>query len=163
MPRKVRNSYHKGKSKPGVTAHLKKRWEDPVYREKQLALLKAGADRATRRGVPDGMNKAQAEAAWCLARKHATRFIEIMEDAGKVPEVTVPGSPEEMAKETLKSAFVHAVGPLTDAKTKAAYQRLVLDFTMAKPESKSKLTLDKSEEWLATLAKDMNVDGSGPK
>ncbi len=82
-----------------------------------------------------------------------------MEKAGEIPEVVVPGSEAEMAKEVLREAYKDAVSPMTDKKVKATYQRLVLDFTKAKPESRSKLTLDKSEEWLAALEEDMNADG----
>jgi hypothetical protein len=106
-------------------------------------------------GVPDGLTKADVAPLWAKAKELSERFIRIMEDAGKVERAPVPGSKEEMGKQALAEAFTYGVGPHTDAKTKSAYLKLVLDFTMAKPESKSKLTLDRSEEWLAALEADM--------
>jgi hypothetical protein len=117
-----------------------------------------GKPAPTRRGVPDGMRKAEADALWTRAEAQANRFIRIMKDAGELPEVVVPGTEAEMAEKALAEAYKNAVGPLTDAKTKAAFCRLVLDFTKSKPESKSKLTLDKSEEFLAALEEDMRKD-----
>lgn len=143
-------------------------WADPVRREQMLAQRRA--TRAlrehtykprSRMGVPDGMRKAEAMALWDKAKVEANRFIEIMTDAGNLPAVVVPGSEEEMAKETLRHAYEMAVGPLTDAKTKAAYLRIVLDFTKSKPETKSKLSLENSAEWLAALSADMpKADGN---
>jgi hypothetical protein len=109
----------------------------------------------SRMGVPDGMRKDEAMALWEKAKAEARKFITIMEDKELLPKVTIPGSEEEMAKRTLEEAYVYAVGPHTDAKTKAAYMRVVLDFTKSKPEQKSKLSLENSAEWLAALAADM--------
>lgn len=108
------------------------------------------------------MRKTDADALWARALVQAKRFMQIMEDNDEIEKVVVPGTEASMAKEALEHAFVHAISPLTDAKTKSAYLRLVLDFTKSKPESKSKLTLDKSEEWLDALEKDMKTDGGSP-
>jgi hypothetical protein len=149
--------------RPGLSEHFRKMWKDPEWREKMMEKRKAAGlvrkeKRNFRQGVPDGMRKADAEVLWDQARRQAKRFIQIMEDADKVETLPVPGTEAEMAKQVLEQAFVHAVSPLTDAKNKATYIRIVLDFTKSKPESKSKLTLDKSEEWLAEVAKDMGVN-----
>jgi hypothetical protein len=112
-------------------------------------------------GVPDGMRKPEAMRLWAEAREQAKKFIKIMEDKDLVETVVIPGSEAEMGKRALEEAFVMAIGPMTDAKTKAAAIRTVLEWTKAKPESKSKLTLDKSEEWLASLASDMPDADSG--
>lgn len=150
----------KGKRNSVQSQVWKEIWADPERREALLAKRRAApVQRGKRTGVPDGMRKADAEAAWARAAEQADRFIKIMEKAGEIPEVVVPGSEAEMAKEVLREAYKDAVSPMTDKKVKATYQRLVLDFTKAKPESRSKLTLDKSEEWLAALEEDMNADG----
>jgi hypothetical protein len=111
-----------------------------------------------RAGVPDGMTKAEAAPLWAKAREQARKFITIMEDAGEIAGVVIPGSEQDMAKRALEEAFALAVSPLTQAQVKNAAIRTVLEWTKAKPESKSKLTLDKSEEWLAALAADMKND-----
>ncbi len=140
----------------------KKKWADPETRENWLARRKflrelrgQSYKKPSRLGVPDGMRKDEAMALWEKAKAEARRFIEIMEEKDLVEKVVVPGSEEEMAKKTLEEAYVYAVSPLTDAKTKAAYMRIVLDFTKSKPESKQKLSLENSAEWLAALAQDM--------
>lgn len=163
MARKRKTSPRGKHKRTGTSEALRKKWADPVYREKLIARRKFAQDYRkannipypTRMGVPDGMRKAEALEIWAQARAYAKRFIEIMEEKELVEKVTVPGSEEEMAKKTLEEAFVMAVGPLTDAKTKSAYMRIVLDFTKSKPETKSKLTLDNSAEWLAALQADM--------
>lgn len=143
------------------TRALKTRWADPEQRAKLTASISAAAKRRTpenhryRRGVPDGMNAEQADAAWAQARELGRKFIKIMEDKDEVLKVVIPGSEAEMAKAALEEAFVMAVGPLSDAKTKNTAIRTVLEWTKAKPESKSKLTVTKAEDWLAELATDM--------
>ena len=149
----------------GVARVMKAKWADPVWKAAQLEKLKAGREKAKqenperfhRRNVPDGMRKAQALVKWAEADEQAGKFIKLMEAHDKVEKVPAAGSEEEMAKNALREAYKMAVSPLTDAKVKATYQRLVLDFTRAKPESKTKLTLDKSEEWLAALEADMKL------
>jgi hypothetical protein len=142
-----------GIKKPNSSAFMKARWEDPEYREKQLANLHANRGNRTR--VPDGMRKAQAQKLWSKAETLAERFITMLKDDGELPEVTVPGSDEAMATEALREAFVLAIGP-GDGKLKTANIRTVLEWTRAKPESKSKLTLEKSEDWLAAAQAEMD-------
>jgi hypothetical protein len=144
------------------SAKFKAMWADPETRERWLASKKFLREtrghtykKPSRMGVPDGMRKDEAMALWEKSKAEARKFIQIMEEKDLLPKVTVPGSEEEMAKKVLEEAYVYAVGPLTDAKTKAAYMRVVLDFTKSKPESKQKLSLENSAEWLAALAADM--------
>lgn len=115
----------------------------------------------SRIGVPDGMRKRDALPLWGKAREEAKRFIKIMEDAGKVDAVVVPGSEQEMAKKALEEAYVNAVSPMTDMKNKASFVRIVLEWTKAKPESKNKLTLENSEAWLNALQEDLKKDADG--
>lgn len=115
----------------------------------------------SRIGVPDGMRRYQVLPLWEKAEAQAKRFITIMEDADKLPKNPEPMSEEAMAKEALYEAFRIAVGPLTDAKTKVPAARLVLEFTKAKPEAKSRVTLDNAEAWLDALEKDMKKKDGG--
>jgi hypothetical protein len=149
-------------SKPSTSERWKALWADPVWRAKTTAAITAGLrnrdktkTRVSRIGVPDGMRAADADEAWAQARALGEKFIKIMEDKGEVEKVVVPGSEEEMAKIALQEAFVMAVSPLSDAKTKNASIRTVLEWTKSKPESKSKLTVNKAEDWLAEIAGDM--------
>jgi hypothetical protein len=133
---------------------MKRRWTDPEYRAKQTAQLHATRNTRARLGVPDGMRKVEAEAAWSHAATLADRFIKIMEEQGELPEVVIPGSEAEMATEVLREAFKIAVGPQS-VKDRISAINTVLNFTKSKPESKSKLTVNKAEDWLAELAGDM--------
>jgi hypothetical protein len=90
-----------------------------------------------------------------------------MEDKGEIPtdevvqvvtavgveNVTVPGTEAGMAKAALKQAFVLAVGPV-DRKIQIQAINTVLNFTKSKPESKSKLTLNKAEDFLDSILND---------
>jgi hypothetical protein len=137
-----------------LSAHMKRRWADPAYRAERIEALDKVRNPRARLGVPDGMRKSDADAAWAHAATLADRFIKIMEDQGELPEVVVPGSEAEMATEALREAFKIAVGPQRMADKLSAI-KVVLDFTKSKPESKSKLTVNKAEDWLAELAGDM--------
>jgi hypothetical protein len=123
-PKKTRRKDPKG------SIRLKALWADPEWRAALTAKFKEAAARRKdnpekyyRRGVPDGMRKAKAERLWSAAREQAKRFIKIMEDNGAVEAVVIPGSEAEMAKKALEAAYAHAIGPLGDAKTKAAAPR----------------------------------------
>jgi hypothetical protein len=142
------------------SAALKRRWENPEYRAEASAKLNEIRKPQPRLGVPDGMRKAQADAEWQKAGVLADRFIEIMKENEELPEVVIPGSEAEMAQEALKEAFRIAVGP-QGVKDRIAAINTVLNFTKAKPESKSKLTVNKAEEWLAEIAIDMKKDNDG--
>jgi len=126
--------------------------------ENRSRLMKEHPERFFRRGVPNGMRKRDAIPLWERARELSTRFIKLMEEAGEVPVVVVPDSDEEKAKQALAEAFTLAVGPSTQ-QIKIQAINTVLAYTKSKPESKSKLTLDKAEDFLAAVAADMKSNG----
>lgn len=158
--------------RPDIGPIMRAKWADPEWVAKNAPAFQAGRDKlknnpelGTRRGVPDGMRKAEADAIWAKAAEYSKRLIKIMEDAGEFTpaEVTVPGSEEEMGKQALAEAFKIALGPLTHAVTKNAAIRTVLEWTKAKPESKSSLNLNGAEQWLAQVQADMKAkSGSNP-
>ncbi|UGA46795.1 hypothetical protein HU230_0012430 [Bradyrhizobium quebecense] len=164
VPKKKRKTSPRGPSgikKPNVAAAVRLRWQDPEYREKMRlvnernkAERKLNPQKYTRTRVPDGMRKAEAQKKWAKAEQLAERFIKMLEDEGDIPAVTVPGSDEEMATRALREAFTLAVAP-GDQKIQTANIRTVLEWTRAKPESKSKVTVEKAEDWLAAAQADM--------
>jgi hypothetical protein len=128
--------------------------------EARIAAAKQNPENFWRRGVPDGMRKADADAKWAEANQLADRFIQIMKEQGELPDeeivevttlddegnketmsVPVPVSDNGKAERALREAFVLAVGP-TNLQTKTQAIRIVLDFTRSKPESKTKLTVN---------------------
>ncbi|MFI4971094.1 MAG: hypothetical protein ACHP7H_00325 [Hyphomicrobiales bacterium] len=134
--------------------------------EKIAADRKANPTKYSRTGVPDGMRRAQAEPLWERARSLADRFINIMKDNGELPtdevvivdgeEVTVPSTDNGKAEAALREAFVLAVGP-SDQKIKIQAINTVLNFTKSRPETKSKLTLNKAEDFLDAVAQDLGT------
>jgi hypothetical protein len=160
----------KGKRHPSpVAAHarLKELWKTPEFREKMRLrdvargiARKSDPAKYTRAGVPNGMTRAEAEPLWARARQLADRFIKIMKDKGELPElpddifdVAVPETDAGKAEEALKEAFVLAMGP-TDQKIKIQAINTVLAYTKSKPESRSKLTLNKAEDFLDAIEND---------
>lgn len=103
------------------------------------------------------MRKAEAVKLWAKANDLAGDFINMMKDEGDLPLVADPGSDEGRAEAALKEAFVMAIGP-GDNKIKTANIRTILEWTKAKPESKSKVTVNKAEDWLLAAQADMADD-----
>lgn len=155
--------------RPDISALQKEKWQDPEFRERmkkrdedRIADLKANPEKYSNAGIPWGHTRASVQPLWDRANELADRFIKIMEDKGELPRdevvllatedgkvetVTVPSTEDGMAKAALREAFLYAVGP-GDKKTKIQYINTVLAFTKSKPESKSKLTLNKAEDFL---------------
>lgn len=149
--------------RPDQAAALKARWADPEYREKMLAVCKRTAELRTthpekyaRTGVPDGMRRRTAKRLWAKADKAADRFIQMLKDEGDLPEVTTPDTDAGMAEAALKEAFRLAVVP-GDLKIKTANIRTILEYTKSKPESKSKVTVNTTEEWLKAAQEEMKT------
>jgi hypothetical protein len=151
--------------RPDTSALKKAQWQDPEFRARHAAAIKAShkADptKHSRAGVPTGHTRESVAPLWARARELADRFIQIMKDKGELPEyefvdvsddgdihtVKVPTSDTGKAEAALREAFVLAVGP-SDQKIKIQAINTILNFTKSKPESKSKLTLNKAEDFL---------------
>jgi hypothetical protein len=118
-------------------------------REAFIAAKKAG--KFTRAGIPNGYTRETVAPLWAKANKLADRFIAIMKEQGDLPEITVPDTDAGKAEVALREAFVLAVGP-SDQKIKIQAINTVLNFTKSRPESKSKLTLNKAEDFLDAIA-----------
>lgn len=168
-PNKARLGRPKKVKKKGTnSAALKALWASPEGRARMMAgvtpnLEKIHADRKinpakySRYGVPHGHTKATVAPLWAEASRKADRFIEMLKDDGIVPAVVIPDSDEAKGVAALHEATKLALGP-TDKQMKLAAIRTVLEYTRSKPESKSKLTLNTSEDFLAAIAAE---DASG--
>jgi hypothetical protein len=177
-PRKTSPRTKGSHPKPGASSKLKEMWANPdkypefhekmrLRNEKREQMRRDDPTKFTRQGVPDGMRKRDAVVQWERANALADRFIKIMQDKGELPSVevdaevmdeiranvVVPDNDAAMATEALREAFVLAVGP-SNMKIKIQAINTVLNFTKSKPESKSKLTLDKAEDFLTLVASD---------
>jgi hypothetical protein len=153
--------------KPAAGQRLKELWQTPEFRERMRQRNRDLAERmktdpefrlrCTRVGVPDGYRRRHMERLRPEARAAAERFIKRMEDEGQLPQVTVPGSDEEMAKEVLKEAYMLAVLP-GDQRERLAAMRTVLEYTKSKPASTQKIDLT-SDQWLEAAVKEMKDNG----
>lgn len=158
-----RSPRSQGKRKiSAASAALKKCWQDPEFRERMAlrdarrsALMKAYPERFFRRGVPDGMRKREADAAWSEARILADKAVSKMIEEGMVEfdPNSVPDSDDEIAKRALKEACVLALGP-SEQRVKIAALKTVLEFTKKKPAQTQDVNLNDATNWLKQVAED---------
>lgn len=129
---------------------MKLKWQDPVYRAERseasrLAQEKRRGEPGGRLGVPDGMRKAQADELNNEARESAKQTMADLEKAGVLADDT------DAAKEALEATLTIMRSP-GDKKVRLQAAGQVLAYTKSKPASKSELTVNKAEEWLAAVA-----------
>jgi hypothetical protein len=149
--RKRRESY------PTKAEAQRKRWRQPEYRERVIAAQRAlWADpehrakmcaagfkpvdaedhRAnpttySRLGIPNGMRRAEADAAWGAAAALADNAMAGLEAQGLVTGDALPNSDEGLAKAALHEVALLALGP-TNKRTKMQALNILLAFTKAK-------------------------------
>lgn len=142
------------RTNPAVSAAQKALWADPVYREKMMEKRKAAGIALrgfkSRVGVPDGMRKAEAYPLIEAAKESAKETMSELKQAGVLDGV------DPRAEEALETAIKVMRSP-GDKKITLAAASLVLTFTKSKPASKSEISVNKAEDWLAAVA---GKDGS---
>jgi hypothetical protein len=132
-------------------------WADPVRRAAhKVASARHHAERKTnplltRAGIPKGYTRKTIKPVLAKARRQADRYIQKMTDEGTLP--AIPTSDEAKGIAALHEACVLALTP-GEKTAKLAAIRTVLEYTKSKPESKSKITVNTSEQWLAQIAAD---------
>lgn len=130
---------------------LKALWADPEWRAKMVAKNRARAIPAMQKagqrfGVPDGMRKSQAKWFWRQARFEASLTMNKLEKAG-----VISLTDDVQAAEALHYALTVMRGPQQQRDGLAA-AALVLKYTKSPPASKSIVTVNKAEEWLAAIS-----------
>lgn len=152
-----RSSGKRGPASP-ASKRLKELWADPEWRAKHTEInrriIRERAERGTDRhrfGVPDGMRKKEAQRRWAKAERSAKKTM------AELKETKALDGLDEKAEEALTSAIAVMRSP-SNQTVKLAAARLVLDFTKAKPASKSEITLNKAEAWLKQIAADNDAD-----
>jgi hypothetical protein len=99
-------------------------------------------------GHPKGQTEGYNKVTLKRERTRALKQVKIdMENIKKKVEVS------EMAEEALEGALLVMRAPNTQ-QTKLAAAKLILEFTRSKPVAKSEVSVNKAEEWLASLAHD---------
>ena len=140
---------------PKFAIFKREQWKDPVYRAKQTAAIRAGnakrkGGNSFRAGVPDGMRKEEAMAKRAKATVRAAEIVETLINYELLPKE------DERGATVLREACAIALSP-GNATTKLAAARLFLDFTKAKPAASTVLTVNKHEDWLAEVEKEMTT------
>jgi hypothetical protein len=159
-----------------ATKFTKADWENPEYRArmkerdaKTKQLRKDDPWAVKTWGVPLGIGgKKKAIPLWRAAHKLADKYLDYMKKTDQAPstldvavierpniiphtEMAVPDSDEEKAVIALREAFLLAVGP-TAIPEKIKAINTVLNYTRAKPESSTKLRVEKAEDFLDLIA-----------
>jgi hypothetical protein len=147
-------------TKPGTAAANKALWADPVWRAMMMEKRKAAGVLArgfsSRYGVPDGMRKVEADKLCAVAHESAKDTMSELKKSGAI------GDLDPRAEEALQSAIEVMRKPGSKSVQLTA-ARLVLDFTKSKPASKSEISVNKAEEWLAQVAvNDVGDEGKTP-
>lgn len=143
-----------------------------------ISVLYPGFRGGNRVGIPNGMRRPEAEKLWAEARAKAEVIYQVMVEKGIAPPLTdenceevtvkglhdedvivkVPKTDEGKAGLALKMAVVEMLSPLTKQSARQAAIRTVLEWTKAKPASKSEVTVNKAEEWLAQVMAEAKND-----
>lgn len=118
----------------------------------QVIRLNAEGKAGGRKGVPDGWAGRKKEVSDIRAfhRAEATEIIKVMVEKGIVNE-------DALANEALQFAIsVVRDGQTFQSRERLNAAKIVLDFTKAKPATKTEVTLNKAEQFLAELARAEN-------
>lgn len=121
----------------------------PGYHEWRL-FVAASQWKYTRVGRPIGVTDGHSKRTFDLAMAKAKEQVKKdMANIKKSMELT------EMAEEALEGALTVLRAPASQ-QTKLSAAKLILEFTKTKPVAKSEVSVNKAEEWLASLAHDID-------
>lgn len=142
---------------------LRELYADPVWKAQQLEKMNTARAKAlsedplrfTRQGVPDGMRKKEAEKKMAEAKESAKETVEVLAANGFFKD------DESAAKEALEFNISVMRSPYGMRERLAAASK-VLEYTKSKPVAKSEVTVNKAEEWLATVAAEIQDDKAEP-
>ena len=135
---------HKGRT----SEDLQELYAIPGYNEwrerrRQQVVPAKGAGGLTL-GRANFMTAEQSDRQWMLARKQARKDMENIKQ-----KIDLSAA----AEEALEATLVTMRSPMNQ-QVKLTAAKLVLDFTMAKPVSKSEVSVNAAEAWLASIGKD---------
>lgn len=145
-----------GRVRHNASTALKKKWQDPEWREALLAKRQAvydsgkkkhGRPRKKEWARPHKMRWADARKLWKASRRKALKTVKKLVDAGIIDEN------DDNAKDAMTAALEVMRSPMSQ-QVKLQAAKLVLEYTMPKPVAKSEVTLNKAEDWLAAVVAD---------
>ena len=148
-----------GQRRPWALEPQKRLWRDPEHRAKMREARARSAEdrrenpeRYSRLGVPNGMHRAEADAAWQAAAALADNAIAGLEAQGLVLVDVLPDSDEALAKAGLHEVALLALGP-TNKRTKMQALNIFLAFTKAKPAERRAIgkASNPADEWMQAV------------
>lgn len=137
--RRPKTNKHMGYKRPCFSEMWKRLWADPEWRAK--------AKERNRTGVPHGYTKATIAPLRAQAAQRANEIIMELEKKGIVDAVVIPDSDEALAKEAIRAAATIALTP-GGQRDRLVALNLVLQYTKAKPVTKTELAVKSPEAWL---------------
>ncbi|MCE4225916.1 hypothetical protein HCU64_19365 [Methylobacterium sp. C25] len=141
------------KSHPGANTKFK---EIPGYttwvseRTKELEAVNPVRNHKSRFGIPNGMNREEAEAAWAATSELVERDIQWLKKAGVLTDAEV------MAEEAMRATLQVMRGPVHQ-RLRLAAARQVLEWTKPKSAGSSNVSVEAAEDWLEGLAKKLST------
>lgn len=128
-------------------------------RMRMVKELSGGAINPYRKGVWDGFTKETAKPVWEQAQREAKAIVKFLKENDMV-DTPKDDKYASFADEALEAAITVVRTPANE-QVKIAAARLVLDFTRSKPAAKNEVTVNKAEDWLASVMADMDKNESG--
>lgn len=146
-----------GKRSTGISEANKRRYQDPAQREHRRQLMLRTISRHKGKwgrpvGSYDGVTKEDRVRINAAAKQTAKETIQKMTDNG-----TLGPTDDPRAVAALEAA-IEVLNTPSNQGTKLQAAKLILEYTKAKPASKSEVTVNKAEEWLATITSEEKND-----
>jgi hypothetical protein len=140
-------------SRQKISEGVKRKWLDPDYRAKMEAYheqRRTNPDKHwSRRGVPNGYTRAQADQMWAESRASAERTIGALEASDVLQKSE--GLEGQYAREALIAALT-IMRSACNSSLRLAAARLLLEFLLPRPVRKGQVTLTTAEQWLMALS-----------
>ncbi len=130
-----------------ISQAMKLKWQQPDYRAKRAVCSERRRNEPTkawtRRGVPNGYTREQADLMWLECRASAEASVKALEDASDDPLHPYAREALIVTLAIMRSALNQII------RLKAA--RLFLEFTRGKPKARREVSVSTAEEWIEAL------------
>lgn len=115
----------------------------------RFAKARAEGKIISRAGVPNGWGGRphQARGLRALAKQEAGRIFNYLQKEGLLMEPH-----NEIANQALRDGIEMYMDPTFSGSARAAIHRTILEYTMAKPASKSEIQVKRAEDWLDEIS-----------
>jgi hypothetical protein len=127
-----------------ISRAMKQKWQDPDYRQKHALRFEERRQDPTkswsRRGIPNGFTRDQADLMWREARAKAEEDVRALEEREGEPMHPYAREALEVVIMIMRSALNESI------RLKAA--RLFLEFTCGKPPRNQGVSVRVAEQWL---------------